>query len=460
MAWLWLELLRLGTWSRRRISRDAQERREAVPERYDSDPVISVGRYQVVRLDAEDPDVLAVFRDDALIVSDGPRTHDTTITMQGPHIADRLGQFGIDRVAARDAYDAFISDRIEELTNPRRDPWEALLPAHLRWEGLEVPETERNETRQILAGLDFWTWVERTRAAALTAPSKPMLSVGPEPHDFWWLWGLVFGSLGMPNQLARIRLALIIFPEEPVTLTFRTVLGQELTRTPSNALRRLQHIGATFAPTVVLTEGSTDAEFLRTGLQVIYPHLTDLVRFLDPHMRAEGSAGALANTVKAFAAAGITNRIVAAFDDDSAATDAMRSLKTMPLPPNIFILQFPSIPVPEEWLVHLPELEDAQQPTQGSRRPQISGCVEMYLGADAIRGEGDPMLDMEIAVHHRDPLQYEGRFADKRNKNRVQDRYRRKVRAALANGGQLPNQDWSGMAAVLHRIITAHQSEP
>ena len=39
---------------------------------------------------------------------------------------------------------------------------------------------------------------------------------------------------------------------------------------------------------VVLTEGRTDAEFLAAALAVLYPHLTDLVRFLDYERRRDG----------------------------------------------------------------------------------------------------------------------------------------------------------------------------
>ncbi len=80
--------------------------------------------------------MLAVIRDDALTVSDCPRTHDTTIKMHGRSIADRLGQFGINYAAAQDAYNAFLSSRIDELMNPRQAPWETLLPERLPWRHL------------------------------------------------------------------------------------------------------------------------------------------------------------------------------------------------------------------------------------------------------------------------------------------------------------------------------------
>jgi hypothetical protein len=41
---------------------------------------------------------------------------------------------------------------------------------------------------------------------------------------------------------------------------------------------------------IVLTEGKTDAEFLGAALTLLYPHLTDLVRFLDYERRPEGGS--------------------------------------------------------------------------------------------------------------------------------------------------------------------------
>jgi hypothetical protein len=123
----------------------------------------------------------------------------------------------------------------------------------------------------------------------------------------------------------RLRLVTHAVPDIEVVLDVSDLVDggwlveDELDTMPSVTQERLAVESSNKSPIVVLTEGSTDAEVLRAGLQLLYPHLTDLVRFLDPRARSEGSAGALVNTVKSFAAAGITNRIVAAFDDDGAA---------------------------------------------------------------------------------------------------------------------------------------------
>jgi hypothetical protein len=137
----------------------------------------------------------------------------------------------------------------------------------------------------------------------------------------------------------------------------------------------------------------------------------------------------------------------------------LKHLKAVALPPNIVIMQFPPVPVPDDLVVHLPSREGQQQPTEDRSNARISGCIEMYLGSDTIRGDDNITLLMDLAAHHRDPTQYEARFVDKRNKKKVQENYRRKVRSAEAHGAPLPHQDWSAMAAVLKRIITAHQTE-
>lgn len=82
---------------------------------------------------------------------------------------------------------------------------------------------------------------------------------------------------------------------------------------------------------ILLTEGSTDAGVLKKALEVRYPHLKDYVSFPDFHgSNAKGGAGALANLVKGFGGSGVSNRIVALFDNDAAGYDARRKLDQSP----------------------------------------------------------------------------------------------------------------------------------
>jgi hypothetical protein len=85
-------------------------------------------------------------------------------------------------------------------------------------------------------------------------------------------------------------------------------------------------------PAIVVTEGTTDTEFFRAAIELRQPHLTKFVRFFDTEIRAEGSANAAVRTVKAFAAAGVNNRVVMLLDNDTAAYEATRGLDTTKLP--------------------------------------------------------------------------------------------------------------------------------
>jgi hypothetical protein len=125
--------------------------------------------------------------------------------------------------------------------------------------------------------------------------------------------------------------------------------GQRHTLT-SEAVAVVNGVSGMHAPVVVLTEGRTDVEFLSAALNILYPHLADLIRFLDYDQKAEGGAGALVRMVRAFAAAGIVNRVVAIFDNDTAAADALRALDLSKLPDQLRVLQYPAIGIASKYL--------------------------------------------------------------------------------------------------------------
>lgn len=111
----------------------------------------------------------------------------------------------------------------------------------------------------------------------------------------------------------------------------------------SSALRDLRSEEELRGPVVILTEGKSDAQILSIALELLYPHLQDLLRVWEFDMKNEGGAGALVKAVKAFAAAGISNRVVALFDNDTAAVAALRALNPLSLPSNIQTRQYPPI---------------------------------------------------------------------------------------------------------------------
>ena len=101
---------------------------------------------------------------------------------------------------------------------------------------------------------------------------------------------------------------------------------------------------------IVVTEGDTDKEVLDRSLRLLYPHLADYFHFFDFSLRKlGGGAGELANLVRAFAAAGVRHRILALFDNDAAAKDALSTLDWSGLPKNIAVRHYPDIGLAQDY---------------------------------------------------------------------------------------------------------------
>lgn len=196
---------------------------------------------------------------------------------------------------------------------------------------------------------------------------------------------------------------------------------------------------------IILTEGSTDVDILREALALLYPHLFGYYTFLDfASARPQGGAGSLVTTVKAFAAAGISNRIIAVFDNDTAAFDARRSLASLQLPQNIAVCSYPDLSSLEAY----PTLG----PT-GLAPLNINGLaasIELYLGKDILaNGEGFP-------VQWKGYVESLGKYqGEVMHKGRLQERFREKVARCRSSKDELNRSDWSGLKAILEVIFHA-----
>lgn len=174
----------------------------------------------------------------------------------------------------------------------------------------------KSEDASLAATLTASTWADCLRSSRDDVP-------GPSLDSRSWLLDLLQNF----EFLWRLRSVLLAFPNAEVVLDFTETDHSPSESGPiwnaTDATNALNYKARAFAPTIVLTEGKTDTEFLGAALSILYPHLTDLIRFLDYDRRPEGGAGALANNIRAFAAAGIANRMVVIFDNDTAAAEAL-----------------------------------------------------------------------------------------------------------------------------------------
>ncbi len=201
------------------------------------------------------------------------------------------------------------------------------------------------------------------------------------------------------------------------------------------------------APILVLTEGSTDADIIGRSLRLLYPHLAGYYFFMDfGDSRAPGGVGALVATIKAFVAAGIANRVIALFDNDTAAAVALRGLGSIVMPAHFRVFQYP----PTETTKSYPTIG----PT-GMVDLDISGLacsLELYFGTDVLTTNGT-LLPVQWRGYDEGLKRYQGEILDKRI---LHAKMLEKLRRCEEDPAGIDAYDWEGMRAILQLLLGAY----
>lgn len=200
------------------------------------------------------------------------------------------------------------------------------------------------------------------------------------------------------------------------------------------------------APIIVLTEGSTDVEFLEGALNLLHPELAPLYSFLDFQLpNLEGGAGNLVWVLKSLIGSGVANRVVALLDNDTAARDAMRGLREVSMPNNFVVQQYPSVGYANSY------------PTLGptglvnANVNGLAGGLEMYFGLDVLTDKSGNLTPVQWKGYNKQLNQYQGELVDK---CRLQADFRIKLRMAD------PDADWTGIQAILSQLFNAFAHTP
>ena len=199
---------------------------------------------------------------------------------------------------------------------------------------------------------------------------------------------------------------------------------------------------------ILLTEGPTDADVLRSSMALLYPHLFVYYAFMDIAARAPGGAGSLVNVVKSFAGAGIENRTVALFDNDSAGHSAASILENVSLPTNIVVMTYPDIELARNY----PTLGPGGLSTQDVNGSAAS--IELYFGRDVLAVEGG-LVPIQWKGYEERVRRYQGEV---QNKGHLKKCFFEKVETAKASK-QIQSEDWEDMKALLLRIFGAFQAK-
>lgn len=346
----------------------------------------------------------------------------------GPVISQRLSLLGYTKKATMEFLEDVLTD---QHTQNQHDRW------------LSV------SSRNALEGFTASKWVQ----VVMNGYADPELA--SVLGGFRWLMDM----LEYKEPGFALQAALLGMPEAEVVFVFDGSdpdedHDPELLSLCTQAAETVQEMSSAHAPVVVLTEGRSDVEILEPAFQLLYPHLSDLVRFMDYQTtKAQGGAGALVSTVHAFAAARIANPVVALFDNDTAASDALRRLKVDALPSNIKVLQFPPISLATQYPTLGPPTTDAPEGSLALADVNgLAGSIELYLGHDVLSLPDGTFRPVQWSSYMGGSKRYHGAISDK---GELQDLYKEKLMRAQADPSVVTEQDWSGVQAILDMVIHA-----
>lgn len=284
-------------------------------------------------------------------------------------LRERLDVLGLGMGSVNDTFAAVCEqkrDRLSEWIEEERFSTDLLAELH--------------KELDFLSGLDFDAWQSAVRAA--WEEYEPRGSRA-SPGSFGWL--LELWEDVDPRLVLRAIVA--TFSASEVVLDVTDLEGGGWFDTDEDPRElALVHYGwviANGAPVIVLTEGSSDVAVLSAAVRILRPHLEGFLRFPDFSVGAEGGSGALVRLLKALWAAGVANRVIALFDNDTAAGDALRGLDSARLPPNLRVLRLPDIEMARRYPTVGPS-GVTQMDVNG-----LAGSIELYLGADVLMDDGE-----------------------------------------------------------------------
>ncbi len=161
---------------------------------------------------------------------------------------------------------------------------------------------------------------------------------------------------------------------------------------------------------ILLTEGKTDIEILSRALRLFYPHLYSYFAFMDfENSKVEGGVGFITGIVKSFAGVGISNKIVALYDNDTAAKVAAKQLEKIKLPNNLKIMYLPDI----EKLRNYPTIGPTGLISMNVNG--MAGSIEMYLGNDALfDNQTNSYYPIQWKGYESGLSQYQGEIIEKK----------------------------------------------
>lgn len=198
--------------------------------------------------------------------------------------------------------------------------------------------------------------------------------------------------------------------------------------------------------TIILTEGKFDAEVISKAIDLLYPYMSKFYSFMNfSEYKVQGSTNFLTHYLKAFAASGIQNPVIALYDNDSAGLAELMDLERFHTPDNFRIM-------------HLPDIDLAKSyPTLGPNGKEIlnvngRACsIELFLGTDVLSESGE-LIPVHWKGYNDKTKTYQGEVM---KKGLIQSKFSDKCKALEDGVEILENDNWSEMRILLNALFSA-----
>jgi hypothetical protein len=196
---------------------------------------------------------------------------------------------------------------------------------------------------------------------------------------------------------------------------------------------------------IILTEGKSDTLILSESLKLLYPHLSDYFTFMDfDGAKVGGGAGSLANMVKSFSGAGIINKVIAVFDNDTAAHAALKGLQKAKISNNIKVFTLPEIEILNDY----PTIGPSGMVNMNVN--VLAGSIEPYLGKSVLTDDEGNLYPIQWTGLDQGLQKYQGEITEK---DKVQSNFKEQLKACQKDNLLIDNYDWSGIKTILEGIF-------
>jgi len=359
------------------------------------------------------------------------------------HAAQRLDVMGFTLSKAKEQFDMGVKARVDDIAV------DLLVP--------EILRVERGKEARLLSQYNFVKWmdtfrllVEKRLVPWMNSSEERKLS--PLLRYVLDIDGGFYHGFPVSDIRYFLRAVLEIFDSTDKVVLDITELVRAGEYEDTEELSKIviaefseQYVAS--SAIIVLTEGATDTRILSETLSLLYPHLSEYYSFLDFGLsNMEGGAANLVRIVRAFMGAGVVNRIIAVFDNDTAAQDAMKGLDALDMPKNIVTMHYPPIAYANNYPTIGP---------QGSKNMNVNGLagsLELYFGEDVLKTDNHEFTPILWKGYNQSLKQYQGEID---NKSKLQSSYLRKVQKCRENRDNLLKYDWSAMRSIFETIFKA-----